>query len=422
MIKIVNKADCCGCAACVQACPVQCISMQEDCEGFLYPQIDANSCISCGKCDKSCPVTNRQESRMPMKVLAAKNRNKDIRMQSSSGGVFTALAEYIIRKGGVVFGACFDANWEVHHAYTETIEGLAAFRGSKYVQSKIDNTYKEAKIFLNQGRMVLFSGTPCQIAGLKRYLIQEYGNLLTVDLVCHGVPSPLVWRDYLKSLMCPKGTDGKNTVLSLLNEMPEISGISFRSKRLGWEKYGFELWTAAPEAAKNSVLNPIDTKKKNGAWKNHVFFEPLHRNLYLQGFLKNLYLRPSCYKCAVKSGRSGSDISLADFWGIRRHHRSFWDNKGVSLILANTPKGMNYVEQLNLEKVESDYNKALWGNPTIEVSPKCPKYRTVFFQWYNEYGIRAIEKTCDLIRPGYFERMYCLARRIIVYFLNKLHI
>ena len=180
MIDKKEKNNCCGCGACVQICPKQCISMAADNEGFLYPQVNSAICIDCGLCEKVCPVINQSAPREPLVVYAAKNNNEDIRLKSSSGGIFTLLAEKVIEEGGVVFGAKFDADWNVIHDYTETIEGLAAFRGSKYVQSIIDDNFKTAKQFLNNGRKVLFSGTPCQIAGLKKYLRKEYDNLLVV--------------------------------------------------------------------------------------------------------------------------------------------------------------------------------------------------------------------------------------------------
>ena len=167
MIRIIDKKDCCGCHACSNVCPKQCISMQLDEEGFLYPIVDTQKCIDCGLCENVCPIINRGKSRSPINVFAAKNNNEEIRIKSSSGGIFTLLAEKIIIEGGVVFGAKFDKNWDVKHGYTETIEGLAAFRGSKYVQSQIEDNYQKAEKFLKQGRKVLFSGTPCQIAGLK---------------------------------------------------------------------------------------------------------------------------------------------------------------------------------------------------------------------------------------------------------------
>jgi len=200
-VQLVKRELCTGCGACYSICPVHCISMQEDPEGFLYPVIEKEKCTSCKKCENVCPAIVQGNERKPLSVYAAKNLNEEIRRQSSSGGIFTLIAESIIQKGGVVFGARFNGNWEVVHDYTETEEGLAAFRGSKYVQSRIGDTYLKAKDFLLAGRKVLFSGTPCQIAGLKAFLQKDYDNLLTVDLICHGVPSPLVWKRYLDEVI-----------------------------------------------------------------------------------------------------------------------------------------------------------------------------------------------------------------------------
>ncbi len=214
MINIIDKQDCCGCWACVQVCPRQCISMHEDEEGFLYPKVDVSACMACGLCDKVCPEINQSKPKRPQNVYAAINPDNAIREQSSSGGIFTMLAERTIESGGVVFGARFDEKWDVVHDYTETVDGLAAFRGSKYVQSRIGECYRQAGQFLKAGREVMFSGTPCQIAGLKKYLQREYDNLLAVDVVCHGVPSPKVRRVYLKDIFIrPQGVAGKNTVL-----------------------------------------------------------------------------------------------------------------------------------------------------------------------------------------------------------------
>lgn len=394
MIEIVDKLDCCGCSACVQICPIQCISMQEDYEGFLYPKVDEAQCLHCNKCEKICPVINRGEIRLPLLVLAAVNPVESIRMQSSSGGVFTALAEHIIHEGGVVFGACFDANWEVHHTYTETIDGLSAFRGSKYVQSKIENTYKEAKVFLQEGRKVLFSGTPCQIAGLKNYLGKTYDNLITVDVICHGVPSPLVWRDYLKYITRPKGGNGKNTVLSSLNEMPPIGAISFRDKRNGWQKYGFVVRGSGDRRKPKKFGLPSVNDKKEIVYETHS------KNLFMQGFLKDLYLRPSCHNCPSKAGRSVSDISLADFWGVMSLLPDFFTDEGVSLVLAYSERGFDMLNSLGLEIQTVRYEDALARNRAIVDSAYKPVLRDDFWNAYDKFGIGAIKEFVYRMRPS----------------------
>ncbi len=232
MIEIRDKKMCCGCEACVQICPKGCISLNRDSEGFFYPKVDRALCVDCGLCDGVCPVINRSENREPIKTLAAKNRDDQIRANSSSGGIFTLLAQQTIAQGGVVFGAKFNDRWEVIHDYSETVEGVAAFRGSKYVQSRIGDNFIKVKKFLDSGRRVLFSGTPCQIAGLKNFLGREYDNLLTVDFICHGVPSPAVWERYKSEVL-------RNTPPHC--QQPNIQHVSFRGKVRGWRLFSFIL-------------------------------------------------------------------------------------------------------------------------------------------------------------------------------------
>ena len=393
MIDIKEKHNCCGCSACVLVCPKQCISMSADKEGFLYPQVDGAICIDCGLCDKVCPVINQEEPREPLAVYAAKNNNEEIRLKSSSGGIFTLLAEQIIAEGGVVFGARFNESWEVVHDYTETIEGLEPFRGSKYVQSVIGDNFIKAKQFLKDGRKVLFSGTPCQIAGLKKFLRKEYENLLTVEVVCHGVPSPMVWRDYLDYKRAKRAV-GKNTVSSSLNELPVIAGISFRDKTNGWKKFAFKISYAASKAAENSLSKSADN--------TNYEITPFSEDLFMKGFLKNLYLRPSCYHCAARQGKSGADISIADYWGIQSIHPEIDDDKGTGLILINTKQGANYFNSTanQIDSLISSYNKAIMQNPCIVKSVKEPNRRQQFWQNYPISKIDCIEVVCDLMTPS----------------------
>lgn len=393
MIHIQDKHSCCGCAACVQACPKQCISFNEDNQGFRYPLVDESLCIECGLCEKVCPVINQAEEKKPLKVYAAQNPDEEIRLKSSSGGIFTMLAESVIDDGGVVFGVQFDQYWEVEHAYTEAKEGLAAFRGSKYVQSRTGETYKQTKDFLKAGRKVLYSGTSCQIAGLKKFLRKEYDNLITVDVVCHGAPSPLVWRTYLNDIRkCPNGTAGKNSVCSSLNDMPVITGISFRDKSTGWKKYGFVLrGKSASKADKNTVLSSVNTYKKNSV----LFHETVDKNLYMDVFTKDLCLRPSCHSCPSKSGKSGSDITLGDYWGIQNHYPEMDDDKGTSLVLVNTEKGNTLFHTMPSNLLQTSYEIALAGNPALERSAKETEYVAEFWQCFAESKlnhVRAILK------------------------------
>ena len=380
MIQILDKSQCCGCTACVSICPKQCITMREDEEGFLYPVVDSSHCIDCNLCKKVCPELYPKEMREPLHVYAAKHKNEQVRLASSSGGIFTLLAEKIIDEGGVVFGVRFNNNWDVVHDYTETMEGLAVFRGSKYVQSYMGDCYLKAKSFLEQGRKVMFTGTPCQIAGLKNFLRKDYDNLLTVDVVCHGVPSPKVWQVYLDEI-ARKG--GKNSVLSHpIVEKTEINHIDFRSKSIGWKKYSFALTLskATADGEKNTVL------------LSSIFTE----NPYMNAFLSNLSLRPSCYDCPAKSGKSGSDITIADFWGIEDVLPEFDDDKGISLVLSYSEKGGRWLAGLDCECIEVDYWSAQRMNPLISTSVSKPINRAFFFrQLIRKKNIRLALEDCS---------------------------
>ena len=347
--------------------------MQTDEEGFPYPVVNKEICIDCGLCEKVCPVINQSEPRKPLRVYAAKNKNEGIRIQSSSGGIFTLLAETVINESGVVFGAKFDKDWNVVHDFTETIEGIAAFRGSKYVQSTVGHTYSQAKKFLQAGRKVLFSGTPCQIAGLKKYLRKEYDNLLTVDIICHGVPSPKVWNIYLEEI-CSKQLktrpDGKNTVASAKGGEYKscIETISFRSKVTGWKRFSFIM-----------KLNlPTHDGKKQA-----YLAETLDKNAYMRAFLTDTILRPSCYNCSTKNGKSHSDITIADFWGINDIDPSFDDDKGCCAIFINTEKGATIYPLELTEYKEKTFDEVIRYNSAYYKSPKAHPKREEFIKGLN---------------------------------------
>lgn len=410
MICITDKHNCCGCSACVQVCPKKCIEFNEDKDGFYYPQVNKETCIDCGLCEKICPCINEGVSRRPIKVYAAINPDLNVRMESSSGGIFSILAEYTIKKGGVVFGACYDSNWDIIHSYAENLQDVVKFRGSKYVQSRIGDCYIKAKSFLKEGRLVLFSGTSCQIAGLKRFLQKDYDSLICVDVICHGVPSPLLWRNYLNQIIKrPEGVAGKNTVLSSLKDMPVITGISFRDKRNGWKKYGFVAYAkSAVKADKNSVLSP------NNPEKTEILLSEIHRdNLYMQFFLNNLCLRPSCYKCRSKSGKSGSDFTLADFWGIAEFNQELDDDKGVSAVLVNTPKAQKILIENNIDLYEYSYSQVYKRNRSLEHSVKEGRYVEKFWKTFHEGGFQACIPVLSLIKPPYIMKIYSFVVRMI---------
>ena len=409
MIHITDKKNCCGCSACVQRCPKQCIRLEEDTEGFLYPQVDEETCIKCGLCEKVCPILNQADKLSVLEVLAVKNPNDEERMNSSSGGVFLPLAREVINQGGVVFGAVYDESWEVHHVYAEKIEDVYPMMGSKYLQSKIGNSFKDAERFLKQGREVMFVGSPCQIAGLRTYLRnKEYPNLLAVDFLCHGVPSPGVWRRYLaetyggydaKEQSRLQATAGKNSVLlSSLNATSPIGDIKFRDKReSGWKKYRFVVrQKSASKADQNTVLS------------SDIHYD----NPFMRGFLSDIYLRPSCYACKCKNGVNHSDMTIADFWGINQIAPEFDDDKGVGLVLLNTKKGEEYFSRLPMDMMPSNLEKAHYYNGGFNEHTKAhPKRDQFFFLIENGKSIKAAVDIC--LRLPFKQRVVRVVKKIV---------
>lgn len=349
MLKIEDKSQCCGCQACENICPVHAIRMVPDAEGFNYPAVDTDLCTDCGLCERICPEANGYRERAAGTCMAAKNSDEEIRSKSSSGGIFYALAEKVLEQyGGVVFGAVFDSSLRVVHSYTETVSGLWSFMGSKYVQSYMGNSYREAEVFLKHGRKVLFSGTPCQISGLRHFLRREYDNLLTVDVICHGVPSPEVWKRYIDYV--DKG-DHSNV------------SVNFRDKTKGWKNFSLVVERKSEVSGKGIGL----------------VSEPFMENVYMGTFLADLSLRPSCYTCSFKKGRSGSDITLGDFWGISDIYPEFDDDKGCSCVIAYTEKARKFLSDIALVRIDVREEEIAAGNPSLAVPVKEPVNRGFFF-------------------------------------------
>jgi len=370
MINIVKKSDCSGCYSCANICPKECISIKLDDEGFGYPSIDKEKCINCNLCEKVCPIINTPKTETINTIAyACKNNNEQVRKTSSSGGVFTLLCEEVIKRGGVVFGAAFDENFDVKHIYAETLRECEKLKGSKYVQSKIGNTYKQARKFLNDGKLVLFSGTQCQIKGLNLFLTKDYDNLITSEIICHGVPSPKVFKLY------------KNSLTKKYNS--NIKDIRFRDKILGWNKFSYV------------------TEFEN----NEIYLKTLNEDIYMKGFLSDLYLRPSCYECRAKNFSSNSDISLADYWGIERKHPEFDDDKGTSLVLVNTKKGKDIFEKIscNMKVIKTDMEYAIENNPCIVKSVKYNKNRDKFFKLIEKENLESSIRKC--ITPTFIQKM-----------------
>lgn len=342
---------CCGCGACFQTCPKKCIDMKSDSEGFSYPEIKKDLCINCGLCEKVCPVINyKSNGESVLNTYIGYTSDEKIRSGSSSGGLFSILAEQILNENGIVFGAAFDDDFLVHHIGIEKIADLCLIQGSKYLQSRTENTYLQAKEALEQGRKVLYSGTACQIAGLKSFLKKEYENLLTVDVLCHGVPSPSVWKNYLE--------------YREKEYQSKVKNVSFRKKFSGWKQYSVEIIF---ESGK------IYTRK---------FYE----DNFMQAFLRDICLRPSCHDCRFKALERPSDITLGDCWGVENYMPDMDDNKGTSVILIHSEKGGKLFDSasdsLNFKTAEKD--KALPPTADSRKSVSPHKNRSRFFERFSK--------------------------------------
>lgn len=404
MIDIKHPEDCCGCGACGQVCPKSCISFYEDkVEGFRYPKVNLNLCIDCHLCEKVCPVINSGHRTEPKKVLATCNPDDNTRLESSSGGVFAMLAEAVLNQGGSVFGVKMDDDCKsAKHVEISDITELPYVMGSKYIQSDTGDTFKTVRKRLKEGHKVLFSGTPCQVRGLALYLgdkLVKSSNLLLVDLICHGTPSPEAWRAYLD--WRARGEP--------------VYGVNFRDKAVsGWRSFGLSL-----------RLRPYDLQPSDGsrsalpcgaphAGEPGVVSECHKTDLFMRSFLSNVNLRPSCYFCPSNAGRSGADITLGDFWGIPP---SPGDEKGVSQILLRTEKGADAFAALNLGNlVEYPYSVVLRANPCVAHSVACPDRRARFWKYYRSNFPKAVKEA------AYRTTIYMRIRMKVGGILRKLHL
>ncbi len=338
MIRIYNKADCCGCSACANICPHGCITMMEGKDGFQYPEVYVETCINCHLCEKVCPVLNRlQEGSVPMQkyeVYACMSAREEVREKSASGGVFFVIAEHFISKGGVVYGVRWDTQYE-HACFVRVNrrEDLFCLAGSKYVQANVGDTYKRVKVDLQAGVPVLFCGTPCQVSALMRYLMQKkYSNLFLVDVACYGVPSPKIWRLYWKHLC-------------LKYKVEKISSFSM-TKTTKTSYYG--------QRAKTLVV-------EGSSRKHPLIIKPIYSTLFGQCFLQRLNVRATCLDCPVAKLSSGSDMTLGDFWGVESLHPGLCAEKGVSMVIIKTSKAYEL-----FERIKSGFSVCL-------PSPMCAK-------------------------------------------------
>lgn len=339
---IRDKKKCCGCGACSVICPQKCISMIEDEEGFQYPKIAEYLCIDCGVCHSVCPVFNTIKMDNDLSCYIAYSNDKTTRKNSSSGGIFTELAKNLFEKRGIVYGAGFDTNFEVVHKGVTCAKDLELIRGSKYVQSKMNFIYEDVKKNIAQGKYVYFSGTPCQISGLYLYLGSRPGKLLTQDFICHGVPSPLVWRKYI-------------------NTFGNVDKVEFRSKKYGWHYFSLH----------------VKSDKKN-------YCKRLNEDIYLKLFLDNTILRPICYDCPIKKHGSVADITLADCWNIAKITDKINDtDRGLSLVIVNTVAGKKFwneaIKYQEVFHINVDTKRALDSQETYKKSVKYHPKRELFF-------------------------------------------
>ena len=355
-MSCINISDCVGCKACANSCPKDAIVFQEDECGFSYPFINAEICIQCGKCEQTCNAVKAINVRLPLKTFAAVNKDDDVLKASSSGGVFSVLAEYYLDKGMYLCGCVYDENLRPIHICTNKHEDYLRMRKSKYVQSDIGDVYRTIKNLLNNDKEVLFVGTPCQVAGLKGFLHKDYEKLLTVDLVCHGTPSYkmfLAFLDYLENKYSTKIVD-----------------FNFRSKKHGWLRISTEF---------------TDEKgRTRNIGKNQEF--------YMFSFSNGDIMRSSCYSCRYAIPERVGDITIGDFWGYNKQTLGMSSVKGISLFTINTDSAMKILEPLSEKLVlkEVDYSEAINGNTCLRHPTKKGRNREKYMKALSENRIQEV--------------------------------
>lgn len=365
---LADKNQCTGCTACANICPKSCIEMKEDDEGFAQPVIDNSKCISCLACERVCPIlSNRTPKDEETKAYAALSKNDETRLESSSGGIFSELAKLILQSNGIVYGAKYDDDFKVIHTGIEDIESLKELRGAKYSQSDLSTIFQTIKTQLNNGRQVLFSGTPCQIGGLKAFLKKDYDNLYCIDFVCHGVPSPLVWKKYIEY----------RSQVDADNQVPEY--INLRNKESGWSHYSYQVEFAYSKS-------------------NHYLCQN-DKDLYMSLFVNNYILRRSCSNCYYKGYSRESDITLGDFWGIWDILPSMDDNKGTSVVFTHSNKGEKLLNSaaIHLQSNNVTLDQATMMNPSLLKSSLPKENRERVLKEISQNGFHTKDKIIEII-------------------------
>ena len=357
-MTICDRKDCTGCHACYTVCPKSCITMCEDGEGFRYPQIDETICINCGMCQKVCPAVNTAEKRNTITTYAAYSADETEHKTSASGGMAAVFSKNIVKKGGVVFGAKYNADLSVSHDYSCDAEGIKKFKGSKYLQSVVGDAVKELRTSLLDGKRVLFIGTPCQTAGVEnlRKTFKNSENLITCDLVCHGTPSYKVMKKYISEIEQKAGKSA--------------SEIRFR----------------APDA----MVTLYD--------EQNVFYKgATQRDAYYIGFIKGLFNRPSCSSCRYACPQRVSDITIGDFWGLGTTTPFEGSKKdGISLCMVNTERGAAFLEECREDLVlyQRETSEAVAGNAQLRAPSVRHKNRDKFFSRFETAGFNRAAKSC----------------------------
>lgn len=354
---------CSGCMACGAVCPKNCISQKESPDGFMYPSIDSAQCVNCKACEAVCPILKVAECKEANSTTAyaSYTNNESTRLASSSGGCFYSIAKVVLEHNGFVFGAAFDDELSVRHICISSVDDLYKLQGSKYVQSDIGNCYSQVKSLLEANEYVLFSGTPCQIEGLLSFLKKDYDTLITVDIICHGVPSPKAWRAYVD--------------WQKMRNKADLITASFRDKTTGWKRFSMRL----EFEGNKSYLNDLNT-------------DP-----YLVSFLSNLTLRESCYDCAFKGEYRKSDITIADLWGAEVLAPDMFDDKGCSLLLPHSDKGYAIINDIShqCELLKIDYRAAVDHNSAMNHSSDRNPLRDYFFYYLGKKPFDKLLKECQ---------------------------
>lgn len=385
MIQIKDKSDCCGCSACVSICNHNAINFKSDEEGFLYPHINKTKCIDCGLCNIVCPVLSRKADPLTssttttLNYYAIRHKDKNVLETSSSGGAFSLLADWILSRNGVVCGVEYSSTGKVQHAFVEKREDICKLRGSKYVQSDISGIYNKIKTILKQDRYVLFSGTPCQVDGLKKFLRKDYEKMLTVDLVCHSIPSPLIFKEYLE--LASKKL--KNKVLSIDMRYKKTYGWSHRYS------YRFNL-----ENGKNVV-------------------DPLWIVNWGRLFFSELTNRPSCGECQYTNFNRPGDFTIADFWDDEHKRPDIYSKEGTSLLLVNSDKSKNILDEIASQCRLWEITKDEALQPCLLHTTKQNPLRDEFWEYYYKFGF---EKT---YKRFFAENKITLIKKIIKFYLAK---